>query len=63
MDWKKLIPSIVAVITALVTVFTPQLKQLVSDNPTVAASLAAIYAVVTNLLPSPMKPDVTVKVD
>ena len=51
---SQYIPSIVAAVTALVTIFTPEIQQVVVNHPAWASTLAAIYAIMTHLMPSPV---------
>ena len=50
---KKYLPSILAAASALLTIFTPQLQAIISSHPSIAAALAAAYAIISHLLPSP----------
>lgn len=50
---KKYLPSILAAASALLTIFTPQIQALIASHPALSASLAAVYAIISHLLPSP----------
>lgn len=52
----KWIPSIVAALAAVATVFSPDVNAVVRDNPTAAAVVAGLLAVLNALFPSPLKP-------
>lgn len=47
------LPTIIAAVMALVTVFTPQLQDYISAHPAVAAVIAAAGAIAAHLAPSP----------
>jgi hypothetical protein len=51
---KKALPSILAALAALLTVFAPQLQSLISAHPSVAAVLMSLYSIMAHLLPSPV---------
>ena len=51
---SQYIPSIVAALTALATIFTPEIQQAVVSHPAWASTLAAIYAIIAHLIPSPV---------
>lgn len=50
---KSLLPSLIALATAALTIFSPVLQGYVSAHPSVSAVLAAVYAVIAHLMPSP----------
>lgn len=52
---SKWIPSIVAALAAIAAVFSPDVNAAVRDNPTAAAVVAGLLAVLNALFPSPFK--------
>lgn len=50
----QLLPSILAAIIGTASIFSPQLNGVVSNHPAVAGVLAAVYAILSHLLPSPL---------
>lgn len=50
---KKWSPSIIAALTAATAVFYAPVQAAISHHPSVAMVLAAAYAVISHLLPSP----------
>lgn len=50
MNWWK---SIVSLAVAASTIFAPQLQNIVSTHPAIAAAVAAVWAVFSHLGPSP----------
>ena len=55
MDWTKIAPTVVALATTVVGMFTLQIQDFIIANPTVAIVLGAIVTIITNFLPSPVK--------
>jgi len=51
----QFLPSILGAIMAVLGVFVGNMQDYISAHPAVAAVLAAIYGVISNLLPSPIK--------
>jgi len=50
---KKYWPSILPVLTLIATALTPTIQAAIAAHPTVSAVLAAAYAVLAHLQPSP----------
>ena len=50
---SKYMPTILLVLTALGSVFTPQIQHVVSAHPSIFGALASVIAVVLHWLPSP----------
>lgn len=53
MNW---LTSIIALVGAAVSIFTPQIQTGISAHPTVAAIIAAVYAIFAHIMPSPTSP-------
>lgn len=53
----KYLPTVVAVLSAVATTATPDLQHAVAQNPTAVVVLSSLVAVLTHLLPSPLKKD------
>lgn len=50
---KNWLTSLVALAGAAVSIFTPQIHDGISAHPTVAAIVAAVYAIFAHIMPSP----------
>ena len=51
MTW---LTSIIALASAAVSIFTPQISHGISTHPTIATIIAAVYAIFAHLMPSPV---------
>jgi len=52
----KYLASIVAVVTAVLAVFEPNVQAFITGHPAVAAVIASVGGIIAHLLPSPVKP-------
>lgn len=55
------LPSLVAALTAILSIFSPQVSGLISTHPSIAAGLAALYAILTHILPGSPVPGSTLQ--
>lgn len=58
MNW---LTSIIALVGAAVSIFTPQISSGISAHPTLATIVAAVYAVFAHIMPSPTGAAITPK--
>jgi phage-related protein len=49
------LPSLVSALIAVLSVFSGDIQNIIMSHPAVSASLAALYAILSHLLPSPIK--------
>jgi hypothetical protein len=45
------LPSAVAALVSILTIFQPTIQGLVASHPAIAASLGALYAILTHIIP------------
>jgi hypothetical protein len=57
MSTPSWLPSLLSAGTAALVALSPQIQAGLAQHPTAAAALAALYAILTHLLPSPLQGD------
>lgn len=50
----KYVPTILAVLAAVVGIVAPSVQQLVAAHPTVALVVASLYSILSHFMPSPV---------
>lgn len=53
---SKYLPTIIAIVTAAAVAATPAIQTVLAAHPTVSVIVAALYAILTHWLPSPVTP-------
>lgn len=51
----QFLPALLGAIMAILGVFVGNMQEYISAHPAVAAVLAAVYGILSNLMPSPVK--------
>lgn len=55
MNYKKWLPTALTVVLGVIATLTPQIQGALSAHPGAAAGIAAAYAIIKGLMPSPLQ--------